>query len=223
MKKSIFLLLLLCSCFTTWGQAEYKKIQDQADHWYGWAAEADLLPTGAKSKTVDFPKLKYCITGYFSKGVLTEGQVVEIYNTENEPQLILTGKVSYLANRLLIKGKKYDYTDNGTCCTYGLFYVSNSPDNIMIYKPKKAQELKISDSDLEYYLGYYLKCPTAVKLKASRMIAIDGKTGGRGYNDFSSPLKESDISSIGYDKVVDLILSTSKDAKKPSLLPIETR
>lgn len=212
MKKALFLLLFLCSYMTSWGQVEYNKIKTQADRWYGSAVSEEVLPKGAKNKTVDYPQLHYCITGFFSKGILTEGQIVEIYNTESNPVLILRGKVSYLTNRLLVKGIKYDYAEQGECCTYGSFYVSNSTDNLMIYKPKKAQELKITDSDIEYYLGYYLKCPTAVKVRGSRMIAIDGKSGGRGYDDFSAPLKESAISSLGYNKVVDVILSTNKNA-----------
>ncbi len=212
MKKALFLLLFLCSYMTSWGQVEYNKIKTQADKWYSAATSEEFLPKGAKNKTVDYPKLHYCITGFFSKGILTEGQIVEIYNTESTPVLILRGKVSYLANRLLVKGIKYDYAEQGECCTYGAFYVSNSPDNLMIYKPKKAQELNITDSDIEYYLGYYLKCPTAVKVKGSPMIAIDGKNGGRVFDDFFAPLLSSAKTNVGYDKVVDLILSTDKNA-----------
>lgn len=212
MKRFILSLIILCSCLTAWGQTEYNKIKNQAERWYNSAISNEVLPKGAKNKTVDYPKLHYCITGYFSKGILTEGQIVEIYNTEFEPKLVLRGKVSYLANRLLVNGVKYDYTEQGECCTYGSFYVSNSPDNLMIYKPKKALDLTITDSNIEYYLGYYLKCPTAVKVKVTPQIAIDGKNGGRGYDDFAAPLDNSVISKIGYNNVSDLILSTSKDA-----------
>lgn len=212
MKRILLSLIILCSCLTARSQTEYNKIKNQAERWYNSATSEEVLPKGAKNKTVDYPKLHYCITGFFSKGILTEGQIVEFYNTESNPTVILRGKVSYYANRLLVTGVKYDESENGPCSTYGAFYVSNSPDNLMIYKPKKAQDLTITDSDIEYYLGYYLKCPTAVKLKGTPQIAIDGKNGGRGYDDFAAPLDNSAISRIGYNNVSDLILSTSKNA-----------
>lgn len=213
MKKALFLLLFLCSYMTSWGQVEYNKIKTQADRWYGSAVSEEVLSKGAKNKTVDYPQLHYCITGFFSKGVLTEGQIVEIYNTESNPLLILRGKVSYLANRLLVKGIKYDYAEQGECCTYGSFYVSNSPDNLMIYKPKKAQELSITDSEIEYYLGYNRNNPTAVKVKGSPSIAIEGRGSKYAYNDLVAPLDEATIKQIGYNKIYDLLFSLSKNVK----------
>lgn len=213
MKRTLLSLIILCSCLTSWGQVEYNKIKNQAERWYNSAISEEVLPKGAKNKTVDYPQLHYCITGYFSKGILTEGQIVDIYNTESNPVLVLHGKVSYLANRLLVNGVKYDYSEQGECCTYGSFYVSNSPDNLMIYKPKKAQAISITDSDIEYYLGYYRNNPAAVKVKGSPSIAIEGRGSTYAYNDLSAPLDEATIKRIGYNKIYDLLFSLSKNVK----------
>lgn len=211
MRKTIITLLSLCISMAVFGQAEYNKIKKQADMWYNYTVSQDVIPKGAKYKTIDYPLLHYCVTGYFLKGVLAEGSIVEFFNTESTPKLILCGQVSYVANKLLIKGVRYEESQNGICSTYGSFYISNSADNIMIYKDKKANELKITDSDIEYYLGYYRNNPTAVRIKQTPSIAIEGRGGTYSYNDFSAPLEKESIKRIGYNKVNDLLLATSKN------------
>ena len=212
MKKSLILLVFLFYSLTSWGQIEYNKIKEQAESWYNSVVSEELLPKGAKNKTVEYPEFHYCISGYYSKDILTEGQIVEIYYTDSNPLLVLRGKVTYLANRLLVKGIKYDYSEKGDCSTYGAFYVSNTPDNLMSYKPKKALAINISPMEIEYYLGYYLDNPTAVRVKDDPWIAIEGRGGKYSYNDFSAPLEESSIKRIGYDNVYNLLLSVSKNA-----------
>ena len=209
-KGGVLFFLVLC-CWSGFAQTKFEQIKDQADLWLKTTIEADPIPKSAKSKNIDYSNNHYYISGYFSKGILTEGQVLDIYDTAIEPKIILEGKVSYVGDRLLIKGIKYDYSEKGACCTYGSFYVSNSADDLFIYKPRKAQELKIVESDVYYYSGFYLDCPTIVSI-VKPSIAVDGKTGGRGYTQFYAPLNDSIIANKGYDNIQDLLLSTEKNA-----------
>ena len=61
---------------------------------------AKELPRGAVYKTIEF-KQNYSISGYFIKGMLADGQIVKIYDTEYEPFLLLEGIVSYDNNQMV--------------------------------------------------------------------------------------------------------------------------
>ncbi len=200
--------LLWIPCFA---QAQFGKVKAQAESWLSKELTAAPMPKGADFKTIDYPLGHYSITGYFLKGKLAEGQIVEVFDTESNPKTILKGKVSYVADRPIISGIKYVYTEKGPCSTYGSFYISNTSDNVLSYKPKKSQDLTISDSEIAYYIGYYLECPTIVSV-VTPSIVIDGKTGGRGYTEFSAPLESSALSRIGFNNIIELLLSTSKGA-----------
>lgn len=211
MKKILLSLTALMIYSTAFAQLTYRYYDEKVEQWHK-SIYKDNLTNGAKEKTIDFPQFHYCITGSFTKGILTDGQTVRIYATESDPFLVLEGKVSYLANRLVVKGVKYTYDGKHTTKTYGSFYVSNCADNTMIYKPKKAGELCIADSEIEYFKGFYLDCPTIVCVSLNPYIAVDGKTGGRGYIEYAAPLQQLKISEIGYDRPYDLLLTTKDNA-----------
>lgn len=211
MKKTLSVFFYMLCCLSGLAQTSFEQLKDQADKWLKMEIVADPIPKGAKTKTIDFSNNHYYISGFFSKGILTEGQIVDFYDTKATPKIILEGKVSYVGDRLLVKGIKYDYLEKGVCCTYGSFYVSNNSDSLFIYKPKKAQELKIVETIVYYYSGYYLECPTIVSL-INPSIAVDGKTGGLGYTEFSAPLESSIITSKGFENLQELLLSTNNNA-----------
>lgn len=169
-------------------------------------------PDGAKQKTIDYPNFNYRIYGYFSKGILTEGQYVYIYDTANDLRPIIEGKVSYWGEQLKVKGIKYDYTESEVSKTYGTFYLSNTADNQFIYKHKKADYLNIIDVTIDFYSGKYLECPTIVQVSNEPHIAVDGKTGGRGYEFFSAPLTPSSITKIGYNNPYELLTTVNNGA-----------
>lgn len=210
MKRILAILFLLIVSLPGLAQNQFKDYQNKAEKWFADVTVKDELPKGAKLKTVDIPNYHYCITGFFSKNNLTEGQIVSFYNTITEPRLILEGKVSYVANRLLVRGIKYDYSEKGICRTYGSFYVSNSPEDLMVYKPKKAQDLSIADAGVKYYIGYYFACPTIVVVDDAPYIVVDGETGGRSYSEFSAPLSLPNVARIGYNNLTELLLTTGK-------------
>lgn len=210
--RRILLSLLLCLfCLSSFGQNTYERFNEKVEKWYD-GTSADPLPKGAKLKTVDITKYHYCIKGYFYKGILAQGQVAQFYNTEPEPSVFLEGKVSYVANRLLITGVRNEIVDSKSCQTFGSFWVSNATDGSMVYKPKKADSLVVTAKEVNYYKGYYLECPAIVALGNNPGIAVDGKTGGRDYSNFSAKLNNADISKIGYDKPYDLLLTVVDDA-----------
>lgn len=211
MNRTILILLFQLIWMPCIAQTQFGKLKAQAESWLSKELTADPMPKGADSKTIDYPQGHYCITGYFLKGKLAEGQIVEVFDTEANPKTILKGKVSYVADRPRISGIKYDYSEHGPCYTYGSFFISNTPDNVLSYKPKKSLDLTISDSETVYYMGYYLECPTIVSV-INPFIAVDGKTGGRGYTEFSAPLESSVLSRIGFSNIFDLLMSTSKGA-----------
>lgn len=211
MSRIIFVLLFQFLWVPCFAQTLFGIVKEQADTWLNKVSTADPMPKGADLKTIDYPQGHYCITGYYLKGQLAEGQIVEVFDTESNPKTILKGKVSYVAERPKVTGTKYDYTEEGPCYTYGSFFISNTPDKVMSYKPKKSQDLTISDSEISYYFGYYLECPTVVSV-VSPYIVVDGKTGGRGYTELYAPLESSALSRIGYNNIFDLLLSTGKGA-----------
>ena len=207
MKKAILLLLSIQLCLPTFGQVPYHKQKINVNRWYN-SIQADSLPKGSREKTIYFPKHNYRIIGQFHKGILTAGHIVTIYDTENDDFLLLRGKVSYQGNNLFVKGVKNYKAGQGICQTYGTFFLSNTPDYQMQYKPRRASELVVADSDIYYYCGYYLNSPTIVALNYFfPTISIDGETGGEEYSDFSSRFDKSKIMQIGYDKPYELMLT----------------
>ena len=128
MKRILLFWLLSCLCLSTAAQ-ELIPGEQQILNGFLASYKADDLPKGASKKTIDFPTQKYAVTGFFTKGALTEGQCVEFYDNSDLPCLILEGKVSYLAGRLVITGVKYDKVASGSIarmeCFKSLILLSN--------------------------------------------------------------------------------------------------
>lgn len=211
MRRLFLSLLFVFAGLSSFGQETYRQFNGLVEKWYECTA-ADPLPKGAKLKTVDVPDYHYSITGYFQKGMLAYGQVVQFCNTENEPFVFLEGKVSYVAGGLLITGVKNEMAGSRICRTFGSFVVSNAADGLMIYKPKKAGELVVAAKEVNYYKGYYLECPAIVAFGDNPGIAVDGETGGRDFTNLSAKLNREVISKIGYDNPHDLLLAVGDDA-----------
>lgn len=211
MKKIVTAIFALSLTMAASGQSSFSAYETRINSWRA-SIGSDAMPKGAKEKTVEFPTYHYCIDGCFQKGILVEGQKVKIYDTTNELLLVLEGRVSYVANRLVVTGVKHDYEGARENKTYGMFHVSNGADNTMVYNPKKAGELLINDSEIYYYCGYFLNSPTIVSLINNAYIIVDGKSGKAGYDELTAPLLKSDITRVGYDKPYALLLTISKDA-----------
>lgn len=181
MKRLISLALLAIIALQANAQTNLEAIRKVTNNWYG-NIKSDELPKGAKEKTIDFAAHSYSISGYFSKGTLTEGQIVTIYNTESLPLILLKGKVSFVANRLYITGVKYDYSedcvDECKSETYGTFLVSNSEGMLMQYAPKKAGELSCTLTKLEHYVGEFDSRPVLISVGdklSEQSIMVGGK------------------------------------------------
>lgn len=181
MRKIIF-ILLLCNCISVLSQTTFDAIEADVRNWSNEHMETFVL-NSKSPKTIEFPTQRYSIEGVISKGVLCEGTIAKFYDISSlAPNLLLEGKVTYNASRLVIDGIKYENTPTGTNKIYGSFYVYNMNDYSMNYKAKKAGDLRIKCQNASYLEGFYLKCPVIVSLiDESSTVYVDGKTGGRGY------------------------------------------
>lgn len=188
---------------------DFLRQQEILRSWYASKTVAGILPKGSKKKTIAYKSQGYSVTGYFHKGKLVEGQYVEFLSDKSLP--IIKGSVSYNNDVMIITGIKYEETDTDEIRKYGSFRVSNSGGS-MTYKPKKAGELSIQEIKICYFEGFYLDCPVIVCNTDNPSIAVDGKTGGRGYDYISAPLSRTKIKSEGYDAIIPLLLSIKENA-----------
>lgn len=168
-------------------QTTFDAIEADVRNWCNEHKETFVINSNAP-KTIDFPTQHYSIEGVISKGVLCEGSIAKFYETSSlAPNLLLEGRVTYNANRLVIDGIKFESTPAGTKKIYGSFYVYNVDDYSMNYKAKKAGDLRIKCQSASYLEGFYLQCPVIVSLVGGRSsVFVDGKTGGRSYSFFSA-------------------------------------
>lgn len=175
-------VLLLCHFMSALSQTTFDAIEANVSSWCNEHKTAFVLNSKAP-KTLEFFTQHYSIEGVISKGILCEGTIAKFYETSSlAPNLLLEGKVTYNASRLVIDGIKYESTPTGTNKIYGSFYVYNMNDYSMNYKAKKAGDLRIKCQNASYLEGFYLQCPVIVSLiDGSSTVYVDGKTGGRGY------------------------------------------
>lgn len=178
MKRGLIIIALLISNLGL--QAQYKSFANEEEKISAWLITQTNVSNQAKKvkkSTISFKSHGYSIEGCFSKGILASDQNVTIYNTENNPVEILNGKVSYIANTLVVTGVWYkDLSPDGTIL-YGSFFVSNTPGNGMIYKDKKADKLNISPKNVVFYRGKYDDYTTAIlEFGESSYIHLSGKS-----------------------------------------------
>ena len=186
--KDILFVLFLFMCTSVSSQSDFAPVKEEVEHWYSNIESSAIINKALKS--IDFSVQHYSVTGKFSKGILSEGTIAKFYDTSSlVPTLLLEGKVSYQATRLVVEGVKYESRSKNKI--YGEFYVYNMDDYSMGYKAKKAGDLKIKCTKPTYLEGLYLECPTIVKLSnEGSSIYVDGKTGGRSYTFFSAVIPE---------------------------------
>lgn len=187
--RNILLFFLCCNCLSILSQTTFDAIDTSVKNWCNQNLSV-LVQDSRSPKNVNFPLKHYSIEGVISKGVLCEGTIVRIYDTSSlDPMLLLEGRVTYKAGRLIINGIKYVKSSEATLKLYGSFYVYNSDSYSMNYKAKKAGNLVIKNKNVSYLEGFYLKCPVIVSLvDGISSIYVDGKTGGRGYTFLSAKI-----------------------------------
>ena len=135
--RNILLFFFCCNCLSILSQTTFDAIDTNVKNWCNQNMSV-LVQNSRSPKNIDFPLKHYFIEGVFSKGVLCEGTVVRIYSTSSlEPMLLLEGRVTYKAGRLIINGIKYVNSSVGTVKIYGSFYVYNTDGYSMNYKPKR--------------------------------------------------------------------------------------
>lgn len=180
--RKLLSALLLCNCISILSQTTFDAIEADVRNWCN-EHKATFVLNSKAPKTIEFPTQHYIIEGVISKGILCEGTIAKFYETSSlAPDLLLEGKVTYNANRLIIDGIKYESTPEGRNKIYGSFYVYNMDDYSMNYKAKKAGDLRTKCQNAAYLEGHYLQCPVIVSLvDGSSAVHVDGKTGGRGY------------------------------------------
>ena len=186
--KGILSVLFPIMSTSATAQSDFDTIKEEVGDWYS-NIESSTIANKAQ-KSIVFSVQHYSVTGKFSKGILSEGTIAKFYDTSSlVPNLLLEGKVSYQATRLVVEGVKYESRSKNKI--YGEFYVYNMDDYSMSYKAKKAGDLKIKCTKPTYLEGYYLECPAIVKLNNGvSSVYVDGKTGGRSYSFFSAAIPE---------------------------------
>lgn len=202
MKKLIFFTWLSLTSITLYGQEAYLNLESKIEKWMTSTKQEVIIPINDSYKTIEFLNYGYSITGYFKKGYVQAGSWITISDNKNNYKL--SGVV--LRNSQ-VKGV---IEESNGICTYGVFDVSNHTLGNIINKIKQAQELQITNVQVEYYKGYYNDCPTILSMNPASL-AIDGKTAGRGYYGFYCPLKSDVVDNIGYKNLKELILTADEN------------
>lgn len=206
---SFILALLLCGISHGQQFSSYSSLNKMAADWSNPLLFEDNNK-GAPEKTIDFPAHNYRITAFFRKNRVVPGHMVVSSIDGLGPAL--EGQAFYNQDTLFVKGIKYDDYSASKCrATYGFFKVSNAEDGLMVYKPKKAGDLKVTECTLYYHQDYYQDCPVMMRLSPSPYIAIDGDAGGEEFTDFSAPLNPTALAQIGYNKPFELLMQSTKD------------
>lgn len=182
------------------GQEDYFKLRNEIYEWMSSTSKDQKISADKYPKAIEYPEYGYSIVGYFKKGVLQDSTSVVICGSGKSFKLsgVVTGTT-------YVKGVKEEADG---VCTYGIFKVSNFQDGSVTGKVKKAGDLKISEEEIQYYKGYYNDCPAILSVRQN-CIAVDGKTGGRNFIGLHCPVKKSDITSIGYRNLKELLLTVS--------------
>ena len=202
MKKIIVFMWLSLTTITLYGQEAYLNLERKIEDWMTSTKQEVVIPINESHKTIEFPNYGYSITGYFKKGVIQEGSWITISDNKNNYKL--SGVVLSWSR---VKGV---IEESNGICTYGIFKVSNYPEENIISRIKYAKELQIRNEQIEYYKGYYNDCPTILSMNPT-CLAIDGKTSGRTYIGFYSPLDREDVELIGYKNLKELILTVNEN------------
>ena len=209
--KKIVLFLLTCTCLSSYSQNDFADIKEEVNRWESAIKSASAL-TKKNPKSIDFASQHYLIDGIVAKGKLREGTMVKFYETKTlAPNLLLEGVVSYQAERLIVTGTRYIKTTTGTNKIHGIFYVYNMNDYTMNYKPKKAGALRIKSSGVSFLEGFYMKCPTIVKIGEKTSVYVDGKTGGRGYSFLSAVIPNIKLNDDDSFDIYQILLQVKDD------------
>ena len=210
--RNILLFFLCCNCLSILSQTTYDVIDTSVKNWCNQNMLV-LVQNSRSPKNIDFPLKHYFIEGVFSKGVLCEGTVVRIYSTSSlEPMLLLEGRVTYKAGRLIINGIKYVNSSDGTVKIYGSFYVYNTDGYSMNYKPKKAGELVITNKNVSYLVGLYRQRPMIVSFIGDiPTVFLGAKMGGKGFTFLSAKIPELKIEDVDSFDSYQVLLQVKND------------
>ena len=162
--------------------------------------------------SIDFATQKYSIDGIMTKGRLCEGTIAKFYDTSSLiPNLLLEGKVTYQAGRLIVKGIRYVKTETAEYKSYGTFYVFNIDDFTMNYKPKKAGRLRIERGELTYLEGLYEERPVIIKMKGVNSVYVGPTPGGKGYSFLSAVVPDITLNEDSSFDIYQILLSIEND------------
>lgn len=210
MKKVLF-YFLIGICLSAYSQNDFADIKKEVNRWESTAKSSSAL-TKKNPKSIDFSAQHYLINGIVTKGKLREGTMVKFYETKTlVPNLLLEGVVSYQSERLVVTGTKYIKTPTETNKIHGTFFVYNMNDYTMKYKPKKAGALRIKSSGVSFLEGFYMKCPTIVKIGEKTSVYVDGKTGDRGYSFLSAVIPNIKLNDDDSFDIYQILLQVKDD------------
>ena len=112
-------VFLICICLSVYSQNEFADIQAEVNSWDSSIEYASVI-TNKTPKSIDFTTHHYSISGIIAKGILCEGTTVKFYDTASlVPYLLLEGRVSYQAGRLVVFGTRHIKTLTGTNKIHG--------------------------------------------------------------------------------------------------------
>lgn len=206
MKKLITFLTISWVCLSVSSQNNFADIEKEVDSWLQSVNPAYVI--NAKGyKSIDFTNHNYSIYGNVAKGILCEGTTAKFYDTHSlEPKLLLEGRVSYNAGRLVIEGIRYLATSKGTNAIYGTFYVCNMDDFTINLKPKKADALRIKNSEVEYLKGLYRDRNFIVRIKGNNTVFLDRKKAEDSFTFLSANIPNVFINDDGSFDIYQILL-----------------
>ena len=206
MKKLITFITISWICLSVSSQNNFADIEKEVDSWLQSVNPSYAINTKGY-RSIDFTNHNYSIYGNVVKGILCEGTTAKFYDTHSfEPKLLLEGRVSYNAGRLVIEGIRYLTTSKGTNAIYGTFYVCNMDDFTMNLKPKKAAELRIKNSGVEYLKGLYRDRNFIVRMKNDNTVFLDRKKEGKSFSFLSADVPNVIINDDGSFDIYQILL-----------------
>ncbi|MBR3449281.1 MAG: hypothetical protein IKH24_00400 [Bacteroidales bacterium] len=222
------IIILLCSflfasiCQEGYAQTKYDELVDKVSSWI-----SDTQPSGegqkrVKTKTIEFPSFGYSVELDLSRGDLFPGSCFKVFNSDNV--LTFDGVVSSIDNPVSLKGKQIG--TNGVELL-GSFRISNTPEGQFELKPRKAGELSITTSSVDFIIAS--DCGNPVIISAlEKIVAVCGESRNSDFLCVSSSMSgirpqnalDTDIRSILKSLSKNVTVSYKDKAFKGTVSPI---
>ena len=159
---------------------------------------SETLPKGAKKKNVDFKDKGYSISGYFLKNKPVENKIIRIYDAKGT--IVLYGVYRIIDGKSAVHGR-HDYESGGRIVsTYGIFYVSNGADRLVM-KPRKASGLSVTNGQVDIWSGFYHDCRAEFRRATPYVLSVIDENRSWYCKSLLAKVPQSAVRSLSYENI----------------------